>query len=184
MTPNFILGFIAGEGSFTTTCAVSDDSKFGVYPSMQFKLNVKEKVVLNEIVEFVGIGRVVEESDRNEQWAWRITKYSELKDFSDWINQHLGGGFEESKKYQSFKIWSELLELREDMLSSKDGVKRFIDMSREINDDSARTSYRSIEKLKKIVDSSTNYICGAESSYTNCCENPVDGPDKNCYRHS
>jgi len=183
MTPEFILGFIAGEGSFTTTCAVNDEAKFGVYPSMQFKMNVKEKTILEEIQEFVGIGRVTKEADKDSQWAWRITKTSELHELANWIEQHTDCGFEDSKKYKSFTIWHELLNERKELLNSKGGIRRFIRQSREINDDSARTTGRSVEELEAIVDSSTNYICGAESEYSNCCENPVDSENETCYRH-
>lgn len=183
MTPEFVLGFIAGEGCFTTTCAVNDDAKYGIYPSMQFKLNVKEKKILEEMVEYVGVGYVSKEQHKDGQWAWRITQHGKLEAFANWIENNSDCGFEESRKYNSFKLWKKLLEEREELLNSKDGVKEFIRRSREINDDSARTTAKSIDELEEIVDSSTNYICGVESAYSDCCGTPVDSPDDTCYRH-
>lgn len=183
MTPEFILGFIAGEGSFTTTCAVREDAKHGVYPTIRFKLNVKEREVLDEIQEQLELGQV-KDHDNVGQSVWRITNNKELKEFSKWIKENADCGFKESKKYDSFIVWSELLDERSEMIKSKDGIKEFIDKSRKINSESARTVSKSTNKLKGIVDSSTNYICGVESTYTNCCENPVDDPDSNCHRHT
>lgn len=126
---------------------------------------------------------IFDESDRDGQWCWRITAGSELKEFADWVEQESNCGFKESKKYKSFKLWKALLHKREELLSSKDGIKEFIRKSREINEDSARTASRSTEELISIVESSTNYICGVESEYSDCCENPVSTADATCYRH-
>lgn len=130
----FILGFIAGEGSFHTRLRQNEHSNYGVETSLEFTLllNDRDSELLEEIHDYIGLGRIRYDDSRSTV-CWKVSSKEDCKDLARFIEENAGDGFVSSEKYQSFKKWRHLLNNVDIMCRSKRGKEKFIKEAKEIN---------------------------------------------------
>jgi hypothetical protein len=175
MDSSFVLGFIAGEGTFSTESEINDKYRFNLLISPKFQVKVKEEDVVREMRDTVGLGQVNVYGDYG---VWRISSNDEFDELIKWIDRNADNGFSSTHK------WRKFVNDRHRMMKTRDGMKELIDLTRTINDASARTNARSVEELKEVVDSAEVYVCGKTTNSGDPCEQVVSGPDVSCYRHA
>lgn len=135
----FILGFIAGEGSFNANLHQQDTYKFGVYAGLRFHIGLhqNDKQLLYSLKEYFDMGRVVERQNNGyDSVYWEVKKNDEIKQLCDWIEENKSDWFEESIKHKSYKKWKYLVENRQQLISTYDGMVEFIELAKDINRDS------------------------------------------------
>lgn len=130
----FILGFIAGEGSFHARLRENEYSNFGVETSLEFTLllNERDSELLEDIHTYIGLGRIRYDESRGTV-CWKISSKEDCKDFARFIEENAGDGFIASEKYESFKKWRHLLHNIDILKRSRMGKEEFIKKSKEIN---------------------------------------------------
>jgi len=176
----FIIGFIAGEGSFSAKVYPRDSQRFGVQVVPEFSLKVKEKEVIHNIVEYTEIGYVRDTPDGYA--AWRISSNEELQQLISFIEGNRRGGFECCEKYNAYNRWKKVVEGRRELMMTEEGMKELVERAREINQMGARPPARSKEELFNIIESNGSYECGHPLDDGNC-ERTVSNPDSKCYLH-
>jgi len=98
----FVLGFIAGEGSFHIKLS---EQKGYLYARPGFTLSAAEvdADLVREIKELVGLGSIYE---RDHEIRWRFTSREECQKFAEQILSAAEGTlFLESAKYEQFQRW-------------------------------------------------------------------------------
>lgn len=124
----FVLGFIAGEGSFHVTLELTGSGY--VVPKPTFSLRVYEDNILDKIRNHTSVGKV---RDRKNGKAWRAQSISDCKELSDWVDKRAGDMFKSTDKWRQFKLWKEAVEIKlSDGRSSLEEKKRLIEISYEI----------------------------------------------------
>jgi len=181
MESSFVLGFIAGEGTFSTESEINDKYRFNLLISPKFQVKVKEVDVLREMCDSVGIGQVNQYGDYG---VWRVSNNDEFDDLIEWIDNNADSGFRSTHKWASYKKWRKFVNERHRLMKTKDGMEELIDLTRNINDVSARTNARTSEELKQVVRDAEVYVCGEKTNSGDPCEQAVSGPDVSCYRHA
>lgn len=181
MNAQFILGFIAGEGSFSFKSV--ERGRFNFYIQPEFSLNVKERDVLDHIIEEVGFGYNYDLS-KNGMSTWRISSREGRLKLIEFIDEHAGPLFKSTKKYESYLKWKELVERKPELLKTRDGVKEMVSLAYAINErERSRPTKRSKEEVFEIIDNAERHTCGVDAS-NGPCGNIVSSPDDVCHRHS
>ena len=160
LTPEWIVGFVEGEGSFYI--GIQPSGKwFTVSPMFSISLHEKDKAVLEGIKSFFGFGTIGFTS-KDSDWyktaginASNTCKYSVggfekakiLRDF--FAKQHMY-----SAKKKDFNIWSEVIDL---MLAGKHQTREgFLEICRlreDMNTGSPRqASFKGYDYWKSLVD--------------------------------
>lgn len=179
MNSQFILGFIAGEGSFSYKSV--ERGRFNFYIQPEFTLKVKEREILELILDEIGIG--YNYTDDNEMTTWRTSSRDEKLQLIEFIDTHADEMFKSTQKYQSYVKWKELVERKPELIKSKEGVKEMAELAYSINPYGTRSNARTLEEVYEIVDSSQQHFC-EEPAKNGPCSNPVNSSDEKCYRHS
>lgn len=150
----FILGLLAGEGSLMINMHKSDRYNTGidVRCTGQITLGQKDYEILVMIHHILDIGSLSIEG--NGGVAWKVQSQKECRILADWIDDNIAGTmFEHTRKYESYKVWSECLSMVEDGKHlTKDGIRRIASMRDTINYYSS--SARSEEEIMNIVNKS------------------------------
>jgi len=180
MESSFVLGFIAGEGTFSTEATESDSYRYNLRLTPKFQVKVKEVDVVREMRDHVGVGRVNVYGDYG---VWRVSDNDGYQKLIEWVDEHAESGFKSTHKWDSYTKWREFVQEREDKMKTRDGIKDMIELSREINSESARTNAKSVSELKEIVDQADVFVCGAPTRSGGSCEQVVPNRGENCYRH-
>lgn len=179
---DFILGFIAGEGSFSTYTVESDSNKFGLQITPHFNLKVDEREIIEKIHDYMGFGTTLQ--DNRGMWSWRVAGKSSRQKLISWIEDNATEEFKCTSKWESFKKWRTFTEKRRELMKSRDGIKELIRMSRNINPDKSRSANaRTVDELISIVEDAEYYECGEPTQKGTPCKTTVDSPDGTCYRH-
>lgn len=105
MSKYFILGLIAGEGSFQLNLTINNTRSYGFAPVPKFSLLVHEKDILDKIVNEVGLGKVKSRS-HDDGYVWEIINQNEVIEFSDWIKKSSTEFWESTNKYKQFEKWN------------------------------------------------------------------------------
>lgn len=131
----FILGFIAGEGSFHVTLATSGSGY--VVPKPTFSIRVYENEIIDAIHQEVSIGNVRKRADGK---VWRVQSISECEDIVQRIEESAGPLFKKTDKWRQFKLWSEAVEIKQkDGRTSKEDKKRLVEISYSIPKSNTKT---------------------------------------------
>lgn len=101
-----ILGFIAGEGSFTVHLDARNGSLYA-YPRFKISVHERDRELLESINECVGLGSIYDRHSR-DSIEWVIDTREESQKFAQQILQASENSlFVESDKYQQFINWLE-----------------------------------------------------------------------------
>lgn len=110
----FILGLIAGEGSFSIKFAKSDQYRVGYIINPRFSLGMREEelIMLEQISDSVGLGRVKPKGRKNQIY-WSISSVGECINLCSFIESPENSSeiFMESSKYSSYMAWKNVLEM-------------------------------------------------------------------------
>ena len=179
MTSQFILGLIAGEGSFSFSTQ-TDKGRFGVYIQPSFSLSMYEEKLVREVHETLGLGHISERSDG--MYALRITSRDERLELIKFVDRNASELFKASEKYIAYCNWKRMVERKQELMKTKDGMRKLVRMAHSVNDFGKSTNYSS-EELLKIIDENDQHFCGVTTSKEQPCENPVNSEDAKCYLH-
>lgn len=175
LSNEFILGLIAGEGSFHVVLES---------PSRQrpkFTMNIHEDEILDEICEHLDLGGISRSDDIRAEW--QIQSKAEIVELRDWVEDNMCQGFKQSDKYRQFKLWSEAVDIvpndREPI--GQDKRKRLVEIAYEIPKSDTRR--KSKESWLEDVSDKQIFFCEGENSDGSECENRVSSPDKTCRWH-
>lgn len=157
MEEAFVLGMIAGEGSFSVHCVPYDTYRYGIMVQPQFGLVMYEKEVVEAMHDDLGIGIIstVNGTNGRTRHDWRIKKNAEMDRFIDWLDENMTEDFKKTDKYDSYLRWRSIVEDKQSLLKSKDGVKELIERARSVNGGTAKRDPKySTEELINIVEES------------------------------
>jgi hypothetical protein len=182
MVASFVLGLIAGEGSFSSNINVSDGRRFGVDVRPTFSLVMSDESAVKSCVEITNIGYISQRS--NGMWEWRVRKNEEVKNFQNWVIQNSSKYFRSTDKYDTFLRWKTLVDVRPSMKDSKKGMKNLVYLARRINKDkNTRGNSYTRDELFEIIEENGKFVCGFEKDSGEECQFLVNQPDELCYAH-
>lgn len=175
----FVLGFIAGEGSFYVTLL---DRKSG-HPRYRpkFKLGVNEEDIVKRICDQVGVGRVYKGSDT---YNWNVQSVEENIRLSNWVEKNATKEFKMTNKYNQYKDWKKAVKIKESNKNKRLTVseqKKMIDISYNIPD--SDTKKISKEEWYKKAEQNKLHRCGEINSSGNECMSIVSNKNETCTYH-
>lgn len=140
MSKETVVGIIIGEGCFQISLHERESSKFNVLSRPTFYLSMKdEKELIKEMVEVADVGYYNSYSNSSPPVSrWEVTSIKECKELSNFIEKNSNQVWKASRKYESFKIWSSLIDERKELHKTKSGMHELIDKSNSINPDGER----------------------------------------------
>ncbi|MEM3404368.1 MAG: LAGLIDADG family homing endonuclease [Nitrososphaeria archaeon] len=98
ITPDYILGFVEGQGNFSI---ISSHNRF--YP--KFVVTSKSQSMIKQIQSFFGVGKVSiiqpKKASHNVIFVYSVTKYEEVKVIIDFFTKH--SPIVKAKEFQKFK---------------------------------------------------------------------------------
>lgn len=187
--PSFILGLIAGEGSFSSSVNIDNSRRLNVQAQLQFSVSMEDGDVLESIANDTGIGSVYHRSDG--QSSWKAENYKDRRKIIEFVEEHSTDYFEQTRKYEQFTKWRRANEMYgkgvgED-INSKSDMKEFVRTARLVNKGvGKKPTKNSIERLLTAIDSGRieRYECGSTNTTTGePCTQSVSSPDETCVYH-
>lgn len=132
LSPHWVTGFIDAEGCFTLGIESNPNYKTGwsVYIRFQIKLHVKDREILENMQTYFGTGRI--NKDKNNALAYVVTS---IKDINK-ILQHLDNYpliTQKKADYILFKQIVELIQRKEHLTASPEGLKKILAMRASLN---------------------------------------------------
>jgi hypothetical protein len=128
----FILGIIAGEGTFGVTFRKRDGyTAPEPYSGVKMK---NEEMLLNSIKSKVGVGTVY--SKKNNMYSWQLHGINLNQSLIEWIDESRSELFVQSRKYDSYKQWKDCISfIQEKGFECKRGKKleQLLGMAANIN---------------------------------------------------
>lgn len=148
----FILGLIAGEGSFMVNIHKSDRYSTGldIRTAVTITLGKDDYSILAMIHHILGVGGLNKCGD--SAVSWKLQSYKDSRMLADWIDGHLDESlFQYTRKYRSYKTWKKCLSIIEkgDHMTYEGALK--IAKLREDMNYSSGTA-RTPEEIKSILD--------------------------------
>jgi hypothetical protein len=149
---DFVLGFIAGEGTFTLSMN-SADGKY--YPRMRFQVRIHERdqeaaVQAREVFE--GVGEIADTPGRDTV-EWVVRSKDDLEFLRDKIEAYAPDIWWETEKAENFNVWSDILDIHLDGRTTADQAIEMCELARDglnINNGVTRQRWNEyIESLKK-----------------------------------
>jgi len=119
ITGDWIAGFSDGESWFTLMIAPSKSVQIGfnVAPIFRIQLHKSDKNILDQIQEYLGVGKVQPQSyNGRDSSLFRVTSIKECLQVREFFNQYPL----QSKKRYSFEAWSKGL----DIIASKEHLTK------------------------------------------------------------
>jgi hypothetical protein len=89
--PKFILGIIAGEGSFSSSISIDHSRRLNVQPQLQFSVAMEDKETLELIQKTVTFGSVYHRSDGCS--TWKCKSKEDRNKIIQFIEDHAERGF-------------------------------------------------------------------------------------------
>ncbi len=149
-TGYYLAGFADGEGSFNVSFRLRQDYKSPWKISLCFNISQKDRVILALYKHYLGCGTLRSRPDG--VWYYEVNNFNAIweKVIPFFRKYH----FLSAKKKRDFAKFCEIAEIikRKGHLK-KDGIKRIIEIRREMNDGGKR-KYSEKEILSKIQESS------------------------------
>lgn len=135
---DFVLGFIAGEGSFSVSFQEQTTYEVNVYPNFRFYMGVNDwdEEVMEHIYEEIGVGDLIYRSGngkREDQVVIEVRRIDEVEEFIGWIDENASKTFKMTDKYESYISWRDAFRIREDAMRDPDKMLELIDTAKEIN---------------------------------------------------
>ena len=146
----YLAGFADGEGSFNISFRPRQDYKSPWKVSLCFNISQKDKVILALFKHHLGCGTLRGRPDG--VWYFEVNNFNAVwEKVIPFFKQY---GFLSAKKKRDFAKFCQLAELiKNGWHLKKDGIKRILEIRREINDGGKR-KYSEMEILSKIQESS------------------------------
>jgi hypothetical protein len=146
---DFLLGFIAGEGTF---CITKSKSKGNIYlrPKFAITLSNSDSELLEEAQnELDGLGSLYKHTEDSCQWVVR-TK-GDLEKFYEYIDSNTCELWSHSEKSHNFEIWKEAIDIYTNSKPTKENKLKIIDVAKRINEGKySSADWESVEqKLKQ-----------------------------------
>jgi len=105
---DFALGFIAGEGSFTTSRTWAKGKPY-VRPVFHVQLDNDDAYLLTEVREsFANIGEITE---RDGVIRWEVGSEEDLQKLIKRIDEAAGGPWLASQKREAYQTWKKVVEV-------------------------------------------------------------------------
>ena len=149
MDPQFALGMIASEGCFSANMSLYESNRFGVQAVLTFHLGMsnRDRDIIEELQDELGVGDIKDHQGVRLQ----VQRHDELDELIEYIEEHRGGAFEKTAKFEAYRKWRDLWADRDELVKTKKGMKEFVERARRINPDDARRG-RSVEELHEIIE--------------------------------
>lgn len=184
MSEKFVLGFIAGEGSFQLRVFKRDTGEqVRARFTPAFSLGVYEEEIVQMIRDEIGVGKI---STVDERTTIRVQSFDDCLVVKEYVENNAGNWFKSTHKWEQFKLWRDGIELLSDWERdnpiSKEAQKKVVDLSYEI----PRSDTKNLDKQDwyDIIDEYERFVCGAEKSRgSEPCQTPVKGEDELCVWH-
>lgn len=180
LSKDFILGMIAGEGSFHV---LMEKPSGGTIDRQRpiFTMTMYEDGILQQMCSQLGLGIVTD--DKGSRFTWRINNKKEVNEMRNWVLDNISNDFKATDKYRQFKLWSEAVDIVPDDRSplSKPKRKRLVEISYEIP--KSDTKNLSKEEWFKIIENTDIHYCGEPTKSGGECSNRVPSKDGKCRHH-
>jgi hypothetical protein len=143
----FILGFIAGEGSFTVNLE-EQSGKLYAYPRFKVAVHERDRALLDAMAECVGLGAVYGHGEDSAEW--RIDNQEESQRFAQQVLAAADGSlFTESDKYEQFVRWLDFASEYDQHPTTPEESREVIREAKEITHaDHGHTVEEWVEKLE------------------------------------
>jgi len=147
----FLLGFIAGEGSFNFNLQKRDAMKCGLLASPRFAINVTsgDRRTLERLQSRIGGSIDSRETTHNPQVCLVVIGLENCKRVAEFVDRYAGPEFRETQKWESFTKWKSLIEDYSPP-KSRDEVKEIVYRAKDINPHGS--SGRSAEEWMSVID--------------------------------
>lgn len=135
----YLLGLVAGEGSFLLTLKRGDSWSCGVQIQARFQMNmVEDSDILSLLGKKTGLGYVKNREDRPENRRdyqdWSILRQTDIQKLITMIEEQEDSLFWETDKGETFKEWKRGIELKEEGdTTDPELIKELITISKELN---------------------------------------------------
>lgn len=173
----FILGFIAGEGSFQVDLQKRPSrSKYNVTVRPHFSLLVHEKKILDDIQSKIG-GKIYENSP---EYRLDIRSINESKTLIRLVESTNSDFFKITDKYEQYLGWKRVVGFKDNDIT-KEEVKKSIEIAYDIGKPDKRKHNK--EYYLNAVSKSGDYTCGAETKKGTPCKRHVATPNGRCQHH-
>lgn len=106
MNEQFILGMMAGEGSFTIKLSKEESFSWKIRPNPRFAITLHEsdREVLENMQEYLGVGTLRTKSEN--QYTWDVSSIGGIIEIKKFVEENAEDGFMCTEKYESFLRWS------------------------------------------------------------------------------
>jgi len=175
LSDKFILGIMAGEGSFHIVL----ESPTRQRP--KFKMTMYEGDILRQMCLQLGLGSV--SHDWGDRYSWHIQSKQDVRDLRNWISNNMCEGFKSTDKFRQFELWSEAVDIIPDDRRpiSKNDREQLVELSYEIPKSDTKGKDKS--EWLQAVRSVDIYYCGAEKRNGGECGNRVPTENFKCRHH-
>lgn len=180
VSDEFLIGFIAGEGTFCFGINTADGKKY-VSPVFGFRVHEKDVEVVEAMKEHVDVGGVNHVGDRGTV-EWRVTSEDDLVRLRDYVEENAPEEWWITEKGKNFEVWSECLDIYADGKTRTDEAIEIAQKAKKLNPDNGISEERwdaFIESKKE----ETIHYCEEETTDGSPCERTVSSSDETCYRH-
>jgi hypothetical protein len=108
---DFALGFIAGEATFTLDTTFSGVEKPYCKPHFGIHLHERDHYLLQEVREICGNIGTFSHNENDNTITWYVSSMDDLQKFRDLIQEGGAGAWFASEKYNSFLVWSDMVDV-------------------------------------------------------------------------
>jgi len=175
----FLLGFIAGEGSFMIEVGAIERRRWNINISPRFSLLVHEDKILQNLMSQTNLGNVNKQKKRS---MWNIQSIDECLELCEIIDESSCELFEDTNKYEQYKDWKKCLKLIDKGKHKKrEGAHKLVDLSFDLGKESKRKHSRKYYHNK--IEEAGDYICGGETKSGRKCQRHVAKKENKCQHH-
>lgn len=124
---DYVLGLIAGEGSFSIGIEYTNSYKYNVATRWLFHLSMADRNAVETVADEIGLDTNIKTrergGDRSTMYEILIRNKEQIENVIEWVNNNRTVPFDRSVKANVFDKWAQLWAERNDLMSSKDGTK-------------------------------------------------------------
>lgn len=146
MDESFILGIIAGEGSFSSALLNQSDTVY-IYPIFQMGMSDVDGEVIERMADDLDIGTV---NYSGGNVGWYVRGQEDVDDLIEFIENTDCEEFELTEKYDQYGRWMELVEKKRASDGSRDEREELIRVARSITDSNAGDGNSAEEWIAKL----------------------------------
>lgn len=177
--PQFLMGFIAGEGSFSFATHIRPNtSKYNIYIQPRFSILVHEQKIIKQLHKDAGLGK---QYDSKETSTWSIRRNDECLEFAKFVEDVAGDYFRKTNKYKQFSRWYDGVKLMQKTGKTESDMKTLVDISYEVGMPEKRNKTK--EELYELIEQGGGHLCGGENKDGSKCKRNVAKPSNNCQHH-